>query len=59
MLAHTRSTPDHADAVSPLLLSDRLISLAEAADEAGYTAAAEQLVTLAYAMLDERPHLPH
>jgi hypothetical protein len=59
MLELARAMPDHADTISPLLLSDRLITLAEAADGAGYTAAAEQLVTLAYAMLDERPHLSH
>ncbi len=42
--------------VSPLVLSDRLITLAEAADRAGFTATAEQLVTLACSVFDEAPH---
>lgn len=45
--------------VSPLILSDRLISLAEAADRAGYTATAEQLITLACSVFDEAPRRPH
>lgn len=40
---------------SPLMLSDRLIALAQAADIAGYTGTAEQLVTLAYSVLDIVP----
>jgi hypothetical protein len=40
---------------SPLMLSDRLIALAQAADVAGYTGAAEQLVTLAFSVLDVTP----
>ena len=40
---------------SPLMLSDRLIALAQAADIAGYTGAAEQLVTLAFSVLDPEP----
>lgn len=46
-------------AFSPLLLSDRLIALAQAADDAGYSDAAERLVTLAFAVLDEAPHTAH
>jgi len=42
--------------VSPLLLSDQLITLAEQADLAGYQQAARHLVDLAYKVLDERPH---
>lgn len=42
-------------AVSPLVLSDRLISLARDADRAGFTGTAEQLVTLACAVFDEEP----
>jgi hypothetical protein len=45
--------------VSPLVLSDRLITLAEAADRAGYTETAEQLVTLACSVFDEAPRRPH
>jgi hypothetical protein len=51
--------PGRAAVISPLLLSDRLIALAEAADGAGYTTAAQQLVILAYAMLDEQPLAAH
>jgi hypothetical protein len=40
---------------SPLMLSDRLIALAQAADVAGYTGAAEQLVSLAFSVLDTPP----
>ena len=45
--------------VSPLVLSDRLITLAEAADRAGFTGTAEQLVTLACAVFDESARRPH
>jgi hypothetical protein len=44
-------------AVSPLMLSDRLISLAQDADRAGLRAAADRLVRLACDVLDPpRPH---
>jgi hypothetical protein len=46
-------------AVSELMLSDRLIALAEAADHAGYTDTAERLVTLACSVFDEARHKPH
>jgi len=36
---------------SRLMLSDRLIALAQAADDAGFPAAAEKLVNLAFAVL--------
>ncbi len=42
-----------------LVLSDRLITLAEAADRAGYTDTAEHLVTLACSVFDEAPKKPH
>ncbi len=41
--------------VSPLVLSDRLITLAKDADRAGFTGTAEQLVTLACSVFDEAP----
>ncbi len=41
--------------VSPLMLADRLISLAEDADRAGHPQAATTLIGLAYTVLDERP----
>ena len=45
--------------VSELVLSDRLIALAEDADRAGYTATAERLITLACSVFDEVPKKPH
>lgn len=45
----------YAAAVSPLMLADRLISLAQDADRAGYVAAASNLIGLAYAVFDETP----
>ncbi len=48
-------TPSYA-VFSPLMLSDRLITLAQAADAAGYTGAAEKLVTLAFSVLDGGPY---
>jgi hypothetical protein len=46
-------------ATSPLMLADRLISLAQEADRAGYTLSASRLVTLVYAMFDETPRGQH
>jgi hypothetical protein len=46
-------------AISELVLSDRLIALAEDADRAGYTDTAERLVTLACSVFDEAPGKPH
>jgi len=48
-----------ASQVSPLVLSDRLITLAQAADRAGYTETAEHLVELACSVLDEAPRRTH
>jgi hypothetical protein len=45
--------------VSELILSDRLIALAEDADRAGYTNTAQQLVSLACTVFDEAPKRPH
>ena len=44
---------------SPMTLSDRLITLAQDADTAGYTATAEQLLLLAMTVFDEAPRRPH
>lgn len=41
--------------VSPLMLADRLITLAQDAERAGYRDAATHLVTMAYTVLDPRP----
>ena len=48
-----------APSVSELILSDRLIALAEDADRAGYTNTAERLVTLACSVFDEASGKPH
>ncbi len=45
--------------MSELVLSDRLIALAEDADRAGYTETAERLVTLACSVFDEAPKKAH
>ena len=38
---------------SPLILADRLITLAQEADRAGYSSSASRLIGAAYAVLDE------
>ena len=54
------TTPAHRPApVSPLVLSDRLIALAQAADRAGFTDTAGKLVHLACSVLDEAPQPSH
>jgi hypothetical protein len=45
--------------VSPLTLSDRLITLAKDADTAGYAMTAAQLLKLAITIFDEAPRRPH
>ena len=40
-------------ALSELILSDRMIALAEDADHSGYTDTAERLLTLACSVFDE------
>jgi hypothetical protein len=47
--------PAAKPAVSELILSDRLITLAKDADRAGYTDAAEHLLTLACSVFDDAP----
>jgi hypothetical protein len=45
--------------VSKLVMSDRLISLAQEAERAGYTSTAHDLVTLACSVFDEAPRIVH
>jgi hypothetical protein len=45
--------------LSELVLSDRLIALAEDADRAGFTDTAERLITLACSVFDETPKVHH
>jgi hypothetical protein len=47
------------DPISPLLLSDRLITMAEQAGQAGYRDAALRLITLACQMLNTPPRPVH
>jgi len=44
---------------SPLLLCDRLLTLAQDADRAGCTVTAEHLFHLAHTVFDERRATPH
>ena len=53
----TRATPQPP--CSELVLSDRLIALAEDAGRAGFTDTAEQLITLACTVFDEAPQIHH
>ncbi|HEY1931727.1 MAG TPA: hypothetical protein VGG99_06940 [Acetobacteraceae bacterium] len=48
----SRIVPAESPAFSPLLLSDRLLTLAQDADRAGYRVAAEHLLFLATEVLD-------
>jgi len=41
---------------SPLVLSDRLLTLAQDADRAGYAATAEHLLELAFTVFEEKCH---
>ena len=56
MLDHQPTTPTP---ITPLVLADRLIRLAQDADRAGFSDSANRLVGLAYAVLDEQPRPPH
>ena len=58
MLATTEDGTPQSIALSPMTLSDRLITLAKDADVAGYTATAEHLVQLALTVFDEAPRRP-
>lgn len=52
----SRIIPERHPAFSPLVLSDRLLTLAQDADRAGYRIAAEHLLFLAEEVL-EKPQL--
>ncbi len=43
--------------ISPLMLADRLLTLAQDADRAGLPKSAERLLRLAYAICGERPQV--
>ena len=59
MVPATHIAASHFPAVSELILSDRLIALAQDADRAGYTNTAERLITLACTVFDEAAKKPH
>ena len=59
MMHFTATDVQGKHVVSELILSDRLLSLAEDADHAGYTATAERLLKLACSVFDEAPKQPH
>jgi hypothetical protein len=59
MLAVTNTEARRKPQVSELMLSDRLIALAEDAGRAGYTSTADRLVTLACSVFDEARKKPH
>ncbi len=44
-----------ANQVSPLMLADRMLTLAKEADTAGYIGAADRLVQLAFQVWDQEP----
>jgi hypothetical protein len=58
MLRLTEPTIRPSRALSPMALSDRLITLAKDAEAAGYAVTAEQLVQLALTVFDEAPRRP-
>ncbi len=55
----SRIAPEAALEISPLVLCDRLITLAQDADRAGFPVAAEHLLYLASEVLDEPATLQH
>jgi len=55
---YSRQDMDHVP-VSKLVMSDRLIALAQEAERAGYISTAHDLVNLACAVFDEMPRLLH
>jgi hypothetical protein len=50
---------DNQVPVSKLVISDRLIALAQEAERAGYTSTAHDLVDLACSVFDEAPRILH
>jgi hypothetical protein len=55
MFPSNESARPRGATLSPMTLSDRLITLAKDADTAGYAITAEQLVQLAITIFDEAP----
>jgi len=59
MMQATATAAPEKLAFSELILSDRLIALAQDADRAGYKNTAERLITLACSVFDETPKKAH
>jgi hypothetical protein len=59
MLHFVDCTPALPAGISPLMLSDQLLTLAQQADRAGFAGAAQQLLGLACAVLEEPPAASH
>ena len=57
-MAMLRTTAHQAEPVSPLVLADRLLTLASDAERSGLRRPAERLLRLAYALYDERAAPP-
>ncbi|HTB47309.1 MAG TPA: hypothetical protein VK741_27070 [Acetobacteraceae bacterium] len=55
----TRIVSQNEQSFSPLMLSDRLLTLAENADRAGLRTAAESLLSLASEVLEQPVRLHH
>jgi hypothetical protein len=56
-VAERPTLPPISAKASPLVLSDRLITLAQDADRAGFAVTAEHLVYLAHTIFEERSRL--
>lgn len=54
MSASVAAAPSEAPPISPLMLADRLLTMAQDADRAGYAAAAARLVTAMFDILECR-----
>jgi hypothetical protein len=50
------ATSGAGETISPLMLADRLLTLAQDADRAGFAKPAERMLRLAYAVWNEKPH---
>jgi hypothetical protein len=59
MMRVMSAAPPRCPDCNELVLSDRLITLAQDADRAGYTDTAEMLLDLACSVFDEAPRKPH
>ena len=59
MKATLPAVPSTLIPVSPLMLADRLLTLAQDADRAGYTGAASHLVNAMYKVLGSRKLARH